>query len=113
MDKSKFKLAKQEAKSKNKNINKKKYVKISLSTFNGNGYDEEAVERSILQQLLYSQSKQKLPNSQIERTNKPSLLKSIIFASLLTLFVISSILFGIELSGINILPKIEWMKFLF
>lgn len=108
-----YKQAKKDNKSANKKIDKKKFIKISLSTFNGKDYNEESVERSILQQLLYSQSKQKLPNSKIERTNKPSIWKSIIFASLLTIFIISSILFGTELSTINVFPNTKWIKYLF
>lgn len=55
------------------------YTRISLSTFNKTDYDETAIERSILQQLLYSRKKSKLPNSKIERTNKTSKVKSILF----------------------------------
>lgn len=74
----------------NHNINKlgssrkNNYVRISLSTFNGVEYDEVAIERSILQQLLYSRRKNELPNSKIERTAKSSRFHSFLMALVLT-----------------------------
>ena len=97
-----------------------KYTRISLSTFNKNDYDEVAIERSILQQLLYSRKKSKLPNSKIERTNKSSKFKSIIFALLLTVFIVSTALMGIEFSlygrdvataGATSLFGVSWVKY--
>lgn len=97
-----------------------KYTRISLSTFNKNDYDEVAIERSILQQLLYSRKKSKLPNSKIERTNKSSKVKSIFFAILLTVFIVSTALMGIEFSlygrdintaGVTSLFGANWVKY--
>lgn len=113
LDKKTYKIAKKELKKHNKKVKKHNYVKLSLSTFNGKNYKEEEIERSILQQLLYSQNKAKLPNSKIERTNKPSFWKTFIFASVLTIFIASSILFGTELSTIKVFEKATWTKYLF
>ena len=113
LDRKKYKIEKKELKKNNKKVIKHNYVKLSLSTFNGKDYKEEEIERSILQQLLYSQNKAKLPNSKIERTNKPSFWKTFIFASLLTIFIASSILFGTELSSIKVFEKATWTKYLF
>ena len=97
-----------------------KYTRISLSTFNKNDYDEVAIERSILQQLLYSRKKAKLPNSKIERTNKSSKIKSVLFAVLLTVFLVSTALMGIEFSlygrdastaGATSLFGLNWIKY--
>lgn len=113
LDKKTYNIAKKELKKHNKKVKKHNYVKLSLSTFNGKDYKEEEIERSILQQLLYSQNKAKLPNSKIERTNKPSFWKTFIFASVLTIFIASSILFGTELSTIKVFEKATWTKYLF
>lgn len=97
-----------------------KYTRISLSTFNKNDYDEVAIERSILQQLLYSRKKSKLPNSKIERTNKSSKFKSFLFAVLITVFLVSTALMGIEFSlygrdastaGATSLFGLNWIKY--
>ena len=102
------------------NPSKNKYTRISLSTFNKNDYDEVAIERSILQQLLYSRKKEKLPNSKIERTNKTSKGKSFVFALLLTVFIISTILLCVDFSlygrdintaGVTSLFGVSWVKF--
>ncbi len=96
------------------------YTRISLSTFNKTDYDETAIERSILQQLLYSRKKSKLPNSKIERTNKTSKVKSILFAVLLTVFLVSFTLMGVEFSlygrdiatmGVTSLFGVNWVKY--
>lgn len=113
LDKKTYKIAKKELKKHNKKVKNHNYVKLSLSTFNGKDYKEEEIERSILQQLLYSQNKAKLPNSKIERTNKSSFWKTFIFASILTIFIASSILFGTELSAIKVFEKATWTKYLF
>ena len=100
---------------------KNRYTRISLSTFNNNNYDETAIERSILQQLLYSRKKEKLPNSKIERTNKTSILKSLFFTFLITFTIISLVLTGIDFSlfardvttgGVTSIWGTEWEKFL-
>lgn len=99
---------------------KNKYTRISLSTFNNNEYNETAIERSILQQLLYSRKKEKLPNSKIERTNKTSRIKSAFFALLFTCFLVCTVLMSIEFSlfgrdiqsgGATSLFNAEWVKF--
>lgn len=113
LDKKTYKIAKKELKKHNKKVKKHNYVKLSLSTFNGKDYKEEEIERSILQQLLYSQNKEKLPNSKIERTNKSSFWKTFLLASVLTIFIASSILFGTELSTIRVFENAIWTKYLF
>lgn len=99
---------------------KNKYTRISLSTFNNNEYNETAIERSILQQLLYSRKKEKLPNSKIERTNKTSRIKSALFALLFTCFLACTVLMSIEFSlfgrdmqsgGATSLFNAGWVKF--
>ncbi len=97
------------------------YARVSLSTFNKTDFDEVAIERSILQQLLYSRKKSELPNSKIERTNKTSRIKSILFAVLLTVFFLAAILTSVEFSlftrefnkGITTLfCGLPWLKYL-
>lgn len=97
-----------------------KYTRISLSTFNKTDYDEIAIERSILQQLLYSRKKSNLPNSKIERTNKTSKSKSVLFAIMLTAFIVSTALMGVEFSlfgrdigtmGVTSLFGASWVKY--
>lgn len=77
--------------------NKNKYVRISLSTFNDTHYDEHAIERSILQQLLYSRKKDSLPNSKIERTNKTSIRKTVLLSILSILFIFFGGLFALSI----------------
>lgn len=72
--------------------------KISLATFSSKQYDDNAIERSILQQLLYSRKREELPNSKIERTNKPSRLKIFGLVVLFTLFLFSLFLMSFELA---------------
>lgn len=90
---------------------KNNYAQISLSTFNESDYDETAIERSILQQLLYSKRKQSLPNSEIRRTKKTSLINTFITAVVFTLFLASVVLFGIEIK--NNLFGVNWIKYVF
>lgn len=91
-----------------------KHVQISLADFNKdenetlsetNNYSENAIERSILQQLLYSQKKYKLPKSSINRTNKSSLLLTFGFALLSVVFILSIITLSFELSGNSLFAK--------
>lgn len=112
-DKYKYKHDKKEIKKHNKEITNSKYVKISLATFNDKKFEENDIEKSVLQQLLYSQNKNKLPNSKIERTNKSSWKKILLFTGFLTLFVISSILFGLGVSSANFLGNTIWPSCLF
>lgn len=95
------------------------YVRISLSTFNNEKYNEQAIERSILQQLLYSRKKNELPNSKIERTNKTSIKNSLLITLFSTLFVFASVITGIEFSmfkennqSIGLFGA-TWVKYLF
>lgn len=97
--------------SRNSKSGKNHYAQISLSTFNESDYDETAIERSILQQLLYSKRKQSLPNSEIRRTKKTSLINTFITAVVFTLFLASVVLFGIEIK--NNLFGVNWIKYLF
>ncbi len=71
---------------------KNNYTRITLSTFNNTNYDETAIERSILQQLLYSENKNKLPNSEIKRTQKTSIWNVLAVSFILFMFVGSIIL---------------------
>lgn len=93
---------------------KNKYSRITLATFNNANYDETAIERSILQQLLYSRKKSELPNSAVKRTNRTSLWKSLLFAFLLSAFILSIVFFSFEISGVYIWGKqINWVKYVF
>ena len=90
-----------------------KYTRITLSTFNNVEYDETAIERSILQQLLYSRKKSELPNSEIKRTNRTPIGKSIIVALLMTAFIASILIFGLEVAGIQLFGiEASWFKYL-
>lgn len=91
-----------------------KHVQISLADFNKdendtpdetNNYSENAIERSILQQLLYSQKKYKLPKSSLNRTNKSSLVLTIGSALLSIVFILSIIILSFELSGNSLFAK--------
>lgn len=91
-----------------KGIYKPQHVQISLADFNkdendikseSNNYSENAIERSILQQLFYSQKKYKLPKSSINRTNKSSILLTSGVAFLSVVFLLSIIVLLFEISG--------------
>ena len=94
------------------------YVRISLSTFNNIEYDEQAIERSILQQLLYCRKKKELPNSKIERTNKSSIWKTILWVAIFIIFVTFSFFTGLgfakkdEKEPLEIL-SFDWLKYLY
>ena len=91
-----------------------KYTRITLSTFNNVEYDENAIERSILQQLLYSRKKSELPNSEIKRTNRTPMGKSFLMALLVAVFIASILIFGIEVRGIPFFGiEASWLKYLF
>lgn len=91
-----------------------KYTRITLSTFNNVEYDETAIERSILQQLLYSRKKSELPNSEIKRTNRTPIEKSLLVALLMTVFIASILIFGIEIAGIRLFGmEANWVKYIF
>ena len=97
---------------------KNHYVRISLSTFNNVEYDEQSIERSILQQLLYSRKKNELPNSKIERTNKSSLWKTIILVIVFAVFIVFVFFAGLGFTkqedekSLEILSY-EWLKYLY
>lgn len=91
-----------------KGICKPKHVQISLADFNkddidanneNNNYSENAIERSILQQLFYSQKRYKLPKSSINRTNKSSFWLTTGCALLSIVFILSVIVLSFEISG--------------
>lgn len=91
-----------------KGLRKPKHVQISLADFNkdendanpdNNNYSENAIERSILQQLFYSQRKYKLPKSSINRTNKTSFWLTAGCALLSIIFILSVIVLSFEISG--------------
>ena len=87
---------------------KSKYIQISLADFNQDDentqsdYSENAIERSILQQLLYSQKKHKLPNSTLNRTNKTRLGVFLWYSILAMVFLFSTIALIFETSGNSI-----------
>lgn len=78
---------------------KLRYKEAGIRTHTIEQYDEEDIERSILQQLLYSQKKYRLPNSEINRTNKTNILPMIPSFVLLIIFIFSTVLFACEMSG--------------
>lgn len=92
-----------------KKSNKKDYVRVSLGTFMGANYDELSIERSILQQLLYSRNKNQLPNSKIERTNRTSSKRTLLYSFVFTVFVFATVLFGIALGTANLF--VDWLKY--
>lgn len=79
---------------------KDSYVKVELAGFQGKKYDENEVERGILQQLLYSVKGSKLPNSKIERTDKTP-LRALLYTISTIIIVI-----GILLLSLNGIEKI-------
>ena len=85
------------------------YLRISLASFEGKKYDEDAVERSVLQQMLYSISGKHLPKSKVERIDKTRILTTIFYAVLLC-----SAIAGIIALSLHIGKKInlsgEWLK---
>lgn len=92
-----------------------KHVQISLADFNtdekeisgnSNSYSENAIERSILQQLLYSQKKHALPKSSVNRTNKTNIFIKLAFAFLAIILSLSIIVLAFEVNGKNI---IAWL----
>lgn len=83
---------------------KPKHIKISLADFNDETvYDESAIERSILQQLLYSQKKNKLPNSKIERTNKSMFWFNAILSVAILFFISAITLLTLNINGIDVI----------
>ncbi|MDR0306843.1 MAG: hypothetical protein LBI42_08400 [Chitinispirillales bacterium] len=101
---------------KGSNPAKNKYTRITLSTFNEAKYDDSAIERSILQQLLYSRKHTKLPNSEIKRTNKTSKWVSLGAGLVIALFFVTITLFGIEISGTHLFHingiRVEGIEFI-
>lgn len=90
---------------------KNTYTKVSLASFNEKGYDSDAIERSILQQLLYSQPKEQLPHSNILRTNKTALWRPCLLSLFITLLISSISFFILQVNKI-IFPE-ENLKFLY
>jgi regulator of replication initiation timing len=85
------------------------FTRISLGSFNDTMYEDSEVERSILQQLLYSQPKSKLPNSRVERTTAAPKLWTAMLALLITLFIGSTVLFGMQLGNV-FLQEVDWLR---
>ncbi len=96
-----------------KNPNKSKYVKISLATFNKEKYSENDIERSILQQLLYSQNSHTLPHSKIERTNSPSMLKTLLNTICIIVAILSFTFLTIQLANNAFFNKICYIVLTF
>lgn len=91
-----------------------KYVQISLANFNSDenitkddskSYSENAIERSILQQLLYSQKKHSLPKSSINRTNKSNIFITLSYMFLALALIFSVIVLAFEISGNSFFDK--------
>lgn len=86
-------------------IRKPKYVQISLADFNQDGeqsqnvYKENAIERSILQQLLYNQKKHKLPNSTLNRTNKTRIRTLLWYSFWFVVLIFAAVALIFETSG--------------
>lgn len=94
------------------NRNKKldnSYTRISLASFNDTEYKDSDIERSVLQQLLYSQPKRKLPNSKIERTTATSKLVTSLFALTLLIFITSTVLSGLHFGKLFLYEK-AWLN---
>lgn len=77
---------------------KDSYVKVELAGFQGKEYNENEVERGILQQLLYSVKGSKLPNSKIERTDKTP-LRALLYTLSTIIIIVSCLL--LSLNGIE------------
>ena len=92
-----------------------KFVQISLANFNSDekskddskAYSENAIERSILQQLLYSQKKNSLPKSSINRTNKSNNFITFGYMFLALAFIFSVIVLAFEISGNSIFERVN------
>ncbi len=112
------KLSKDSATNKLGEPQKNRYVRISLSTFNDADYDEQAIERSILQQLLYSRNKKELPNSKIERTNKVSWKSTFFIIALIAILGTFSLFTGLGFAKSDEPPTLEilslgWLKYFY
>ena len=98
-----------------KSLRLPKFVQISLANFNSDekskddskAYSENAIERSILQQLLYSQKKNSLPKSSINRTNKSNNFITFGYMFLALAFIFSVIVLAFEISGNSIFERVD------
>lgn len=80
------------------------YVKVELAGFQGKKYNENEVERGILQQLLYSVKGSKLPNSKIERTDKTP-LRALLYTLSTIIIIVSCLLLSLNGIGKIALPN--------
>lgn len=83
---------------------KDSYVKVELAGFQGKEYNENEVERGILQQLLYSVKGSKLPNSKIERTDKTP-LRALLYTLSTIIIIVSCLLLSLNGIGKIALPN--------
>lgn len=83
---------------------KDSYVKVELAGFQGKEYNENEVERGILQQLLYSVKGSKLPNSKIERTDKTP-LRALLYTLSTMIIIVSCLLLSLNGIGEIALPN--------
>lgn len=83
---------------------KDSYVKVELAGFQGKEYNENEVERGILQQLLYSVKGSKLPNSKIERTDKTP-LRALLYTLSTIIIIVSCLLLSLNGMGKMALPN--------
>lgn len=94
---------------------KNHYARISLSTFNNESYNEVSIERSILQQLLYSTKKRDLPKSKIERTNKTPFWEIGLGVLVILLTIISAVFFILDISDLYLFKindmSLRWYLF--
>lgn len=90
-------------------ISNNTYTRISLASFNDTEYKDSDIERSVLQQLLYSQPKRKLPNSKIERTTATSKLVTTLFALTMLIFITSTVLSGLHFGKLFLYEK-AWLN---
>lgn len=88
------------------------FTRISLGSFNDVDYDDSSIERSILQQLFYSQPSRKLPNSKIERTTATSKKLTFLLSLLLTFFVGATVLFGLQMGEVFLSDQ-DWLNWWF
>lgn len=79
-------------------------VKVELAGFQGKEYNENEVERGILQQLLYSVKGSKLPNSKIERTDKTP-LRALLYTLSTIIIIVSCLLLSLNGIGKIALPN--------
>ncbi len=102
-----------------KNDYNRSYVRITLASFNyesedkdSHKYTEAQIEKSILQQLLYSRTKYDLPNSNVNRINKTLLSHTAAIAGVIALFLFTLITLYLSVSNIYVLIPQKYNSYL-